>query len=170
MILGTRTSIGSPKYNLVNMSVPHPEEIVLSVALSHPDAQLPTRAHDWDAGLDLVSVEYAQLPLDEVVMINIGIKLGIPRGYEGQIRPRSGMSKKGIIIPNAPGTVDAGYRGEVKVLLCNVKSPKPIEVSPGDRIAQLVIKPLPLIQVQKVPEDYLSNTDRGEGGFGSSGR
>lgn len=133
----------------------------------HPDATLPTRAHNTDAGWDLHALEHDEVQPGETRKIRTGIAVAIPPGQVGDIRPRSGLASRGITVANSPGTVDTGYRGEVLVLLRNT-SAKVFKVAPGDRIAQLVftyINTQPLIVV-----DELEDTERGENGFGSTGQ
>lgn len=132
-------------------------------------ASLPVYKTEHAAGADLTACLETPLTIHpgEIVAIPTGIAIEIPHGYEGQIRPRSGLGKLGIGIPNAPGTIDADYRGEVMVLLVNF-SHSPHIIQPGDRIAQLVIAPV--IKVDFSFCDELSQTARGSGGFGSTGR
>jgi dUTP pyrophosphatase len=135
----------------------------------HPDAQLPVYAHgpEEDAGLDLCAVEGALLLPHAPVAVPTGLALEIPPGYEAQIRPRSGLAlKHALTLPNAPGTIDPSYRGEVKVILLNLGT-EPYRVHPGDRIAQLVIAKYEAIEWS---ESDLGDSTRGAGGFGSSGR
>ncbi len=130
---------------------------------------LPSYATPLSSGMDLrAAVEDKVIikPLERCV-IPTGIAVEIPPGYEGQVRPRSGLAlKKGITVLNAPGTIDADYRGEVKVILVNLGQEEVI-ISRGDRIAQLVIAPVVRAKVEEVED--LSTTERGEGGFGSTG-
>ncbi len=134
----------------------------------HNEAMLPVYQTLHSAGADL----YACLDTDkvlkpaEIAMIPTGFAMEIPEGYEAQIRPRSGLGAKGISVPNAPGTIDADYRGEVKVLLINL-SGKDFTVSHHDRIAQMVIAPITRAVFHF--SDDLSETERGSGGFGSTG-
>lgn len=121
------------------------------------------------AGLDLRALLASPLRLapGERALVPTGLRLAIPRGYEGQVRPRSGLAaRSGITILNAPGTVDSDYRGEVKVVLINLGQ-EPVEIQPGERIAQLVI--CPVVQARLVPVASLPGTERGEAGFGSTG-
>jgi dUTP pyrophosphatase len=140
----------------------------IEVKLLHPDARLPVRARPGDAGADLVAVEEVAIPPGQRRDVGTGIALAIPQGYGGFVQPRSGLAfRHGIMIANSPGLIDAGYRGEVRVSLYNSGSDVFV-VKPGDRVAQLVI--------QRVEDpaffavENLSETARGEGGFGSSGR
>jgi dUTP pyrophosphatase len=133
------------------------------------DAREPSRAHDGDAGYDLYAVEPATIAAGERASVGTGIALAIPEGWAGLVLPRSGLAARhGITLPNAPGLIDSGYRGEVRVLLLNTDPREPFEIAPGDRIAQLVLvrhESPELIEVASLEE-----TVRGAGGFGSSGR
>jgi dUTP pyrophosphatase len=133
------------------------------------EARVPTRAHEGDAGLDLYAVESARLEPGERATVGTGIAVEIPAGHAGLVLPRSGLAvRHGIALVNAPGLIDAGYRGEIRVLLLNTDRTEPFEIEPGDRIAQLLITPL--AEVEPVEARELAETLRGEGGFGSSGR
>jgi dUTP pyrophosphatase len=128
---------------------------------------LPTRATTGAAGADLVAAEDATIFAGAVHAVATGIALAIPAGYEGQVRPRSGLAlKHGVTVLNAPGTIDADYRGEVKVILIN-HGPEAFRVSRGDRIAQLVVARVSAAHFERV--DVLPETARGDGGFGSTG-
>jgi len=134
----------------------------------HPDAVLPRRAYDGDAGLDLHAVEALTLAPGARAMVGTGIAVAIPHGHAGLVLPRSGLAaKRGIALVNAPGLVDAGYRGELRVLLLNTDRETPCEIAVGDRIAQLVVIRVELPQTVEV--DELPDSERGSGGFGSSG-
>ena len=140
----------------------------LLVKLLHPCAQLPRRAHPGDGGADLFSVEEVTLPPGERASVGTGLALAIPAGHAGFVQPRSGLAAKhGIMLVNSPGLIDAGYRGEVRVLLYN-SGAEPFIVNVGERIAQLVIQRIE--EPAFVAADELPETARGEGGFGSSGR
>lgn len=141
----------------------------LPVAKLKEEAVLPTRAHDGDAGLDLYSCEPAHLGPGERWSVGTGIAIQIPEGHAGLVLPRSGLAREhGIALVNAPGLVDAGYRGEVRVLLLNTDPAEIFRVAAGDRIAQLVVAPIGLAEPVLVEE--LAESTRGDGGFGSSGR
>jgi dUTP pyrophosphatase len=143
---------------------------LLPVRLLHPGARVPRRAHPGDAGLDLVAVEGARLaPHGGRAAVPTGIAVAIPEGHAGFVLPRSGLARRhGVTLANAPGLIDAGYRGEIVVLMVNLGS-EVHEVGPGDRIAQLVVAPVSLCAC--MPVDELPASDgRGAGGFGSSGR
>lgn len=133
------------------------------------NAVVPTRAHPGDAGLDLYSTETAHLGPGERWSVGTGIALEIPDGHAGLVLPRSGLAREhGIALVNAPGLIDAGYRGEVRVLLLNTDPAETVRIEAGARIAQLVITPVAIADAVEVAE--LSDTARGDGGFGSSGR
>ena len=132
-------------------------------------ARAPARAHDGDAGYDLHAAEAARLDPGERASVGTGIAVAIPPGQAGLVLPRSGLAARhGIAVVNAPGLVDAGYRGELRVLLLNTDRKEPFEVAPGDRIAQLVVVRVENPPVEETAE--LDDTGRGAGGFGSTGR
>lgn len=140
----------------------------LRVRRLDPAAKLPVRAHQDDAGYDLHALEAATLAPGERAAIRTGIAIELPPGHAGLVVPRSGLAARhGIAIVNAPGLIDAGYRGELRVLLLNTEREAAFEVSVGDRIAQLVIVAVATPQI--VEADALAATVRGEGGFGSTG-
>ncbi len=131
-------------------------------------AQLPRRAYPGDAGLDLYALEEAVLEPGERASVRTGIAVEIPEGQAGLVLPRSGLAARhGIALVNAPGLIDAGYRGEIRVLLLNTDRSAAFELSPGDRIAQLVLVRVESPEVEEVEE--LAVSERGAGGFGSSG-
>jgi dUTP pyrophosphatase len=141
----------------------------LRVRRLREEATIPTRAHEGDAGLDLYAAESATIAPGERATVATGIALEIPAGFAGLVLPRSGLAARhGIALVNAPGLIDSGYRGEVKVLLLNTDRADTFEVSPGDRIAQLLLSPVTEARPVEVSELELSA--RGAGGFGSSGR
>jgi len=132
-----------------------------------PDATLPQRAYADDAGLDLAACERVVLGPGERATVGTGLAVAIPRGYAGYVQPRSGLaSKHGIAMVNSPGLVDSGYRGELRVVLLNTDRRNAFEVEPGMRIAQLVLLPVPHVDLRVV--DELPDSERGERGFGSS--
>ena len=140
----------------------------LRVRRVDPRAVLPTRAYSGDAGLDLYALHEAELGPRERASVRTGIALEIPEGQAGLVLPRSGLARRhGISVVNAPGLIDAGYRGEVEVLLLNTDRSEPFSIGAGDRIAQLVIVSVHTPEVLEVQELALS--ERGSGGFGSSG-
>jgi dUTP pyrophosphatase len=133
----------------------------------HPDAVIPKYETAWASGMDLRSTMQVDLWNYDAVLVPTGLKVAIPEGFEGQIRPRSGLAlKHRVTVLNAPGTIDADYRGEVKVLLINLGR-NPFRINIGDRIAQLVIAPVECCAC--VECEGLDATGRGEGGFGSTG-
>ena len=131
-------------------------------------ARLPTRAHDGDAGLDLYAVDDGDLEPGARAQVRTGIAVEIPAGYAGLVLPRSGLAARhGIALVNAPGLIDSGYRGELQVLLLNTDAERAFHVSAGDRIAQLLVVAVSAAETVEVSE--LSASERGAGGFGSSG-
>jgi len=143
--------------------------VQLRLARLESDAVLPTRAHEGDAGLDLYSREAAHIGPGERWSVGTGIAVEIPPGHAGFVLPRSGLAKKhGIALVNAPGLIDSGYRGELRVLLLNTDPADTFRIEPGDRIAQLVVAPVATPELVEVAE--LAKSARGDGGFGSSGR
>jgi dUTP pyrophosphatase len=131
-------------------------------------ARLPTRAHAGDAGLDLYSVLPVTLRPGERASVGTGIAVEIPAGQAGLVVPRSGLAARhGVAVVNAPGLIDAGYRGELRVLLLNTDRVEPVSLAAGDRIAQLVLVDVATSAVEEVAE--LAASERGAGGFGSSG-
>lgn len=141
----------------------------LPVTKLKDEAILPSRAHAGDAGLDLYACESAHIGPGERWGVGTGIAVEIPEGHAGLVLPRSGIAREhGITLVNGPGLIDAGYRGELRVLLLNTDPAETFRVEPGDRIAQLVITPIALAEPVETAE--LADSARGEGGFGSSGR
>ena len=141
----------------------------LPVRRLDPGLPLPAYAHPGDAGADLYAAEDVVLPPGGRATVGTGIAVAVPDGYAAFVHPRSGLaSRHGITLVNAPGTVDAGYRGEVRVVLLNTDPDEPFTVRRGDRIAQLVVQPVTTVRFLDVAE--LPASPRGEGGFGSTGR
>ena len=141
----------------------------LPVAKLSPDARLPTRAHEGDAGLDLYASETAHIGPGERFSVGTGVAVEIPAGHAGLVLPRSGLARDhGIALVNAPGLIDSGYRGELRVLLLNTDPADTFRVAVGDRIGQLVLTPIALPTPVEAPG--LAESGRGDGGFGSSGR
>jgi dUTP pyrophosphatase len=140
----------------------------LAVRRLRDDAVLPERAYPGDAGLDLVACERHVLGPGERAVVGTGLAVAIPDGHAGLVLPRSGLaSRHGIGIANAPGLVDSGYRGELRVVLLNTDRTETFTVEPGMRIAQLVV--VPVVSAEPVHVDELPETQRGVAGFGSSG-
>lgn len=141
--------------------------MTLSFKRVHPDAVLPAYAHPSDAGMDIRSVEALTIPVGKRALVHTGLIVNLPLGYEAQVRPRSGLAlKAGVTVLNTPGTIDAGYRGEIGVILINFGE-SDFEVKVGDRIAQIVIAPVTQPEIVEATE--VDETDRGVGGFGSTG-
>jgi dUTP pyrophosphatase len=141
----------------------------LRVAKLKPEAKVPTRAHPDDAGLDLHACEPAHIGPGERWSVATGLGVEIPEGHAGLVLPRSGLAREhGIALVNAPGLIDSGYRGELRVLLLNTDPAETFRIEPGDRIAQLVVAPIALPEPVEV--EALSESVRGRAGFGSSGR
>lgn len=140
----------------------------LRIARLRPDAILPTRAYAGDAGLDLYSCEPVTLEPGARASIATGVAVEIPAGQAGLVLPRSGLAARhGVALVNAPGLIDAGYRGELRVLLLNTDRSRPVELTAGERIAQLVLISVHAPTVEEVSE--LEPSERGARGFGSSG-
>ena len=134
----------------------------------HPDAILPAYAHEGDAGMDVRSVEDVVIPRGGRALVHTGLVMALPMGWEAQVRPRSGLAlKHGVTVLNTPGTIDAGYRGEVGVILANFGD-SDFSVAKGDKVAQIVIAPVTRAEI--VETEAVDETERGAGGFGSTGR
>jgi len=143
-------------------------EVEVPVRRLAPGAVAPVYAHPGDAGADLVAAEDVTLEPGGRALVPTGIAIAVPDGYAGFVHPRSGLaSRHGVTVVNAPGTIDAGYRGEVKVALVNLDPAAAYTVRRGDRIAQLVVQPV--VRAAFVPVEELPGTTRGAGGFGSTG-
>ena len=141
--------------------------IRLPVRKLHPEAVVPGRAYAGDAGLDLSACEPAELAPGERAVVGTGVAVAIPAGHAGFVQPRSGLADRhGITIVNSPGLIDAGYRGEIKVILLNT-GVEPFAVTPGMRIAQLVVVPVAAVELEET--DDLPDSERGDRGHGSSG-
>lgn len=133
-----------------------------------PDLPVPSYAHPGDAGADLFSRESITIAPGGRALVPTGIAIALPAGYVALVHPRSGLAaKQGVTVLNAPGTVDAGYRGEIKVILHNTDPAQEVTINRGDRIAQLVVQQY--VQARFVVAEQLPGSDRGQGGFGSSG-
>jgi dUTP pyrophosphatase len=141
--------------------------IELQIKRLRPDAVVPERAYAGDAGLDLSACERVELAPGRRALVPTGLAVAIPEGHAGFVQPRSGLAARhGITIVNTPGLVDSGYRGELKVILLNTDPAEPFVVEPGMRIAQLVVLPVPALELVEV--DELGGSERGARGFGSS--
>ena len=151
------------------MSARPPHAVDVLLQRLDPGVPVPAYAHPGDAGVDLVTTVDAEVPAGERVLLPTGIAIALPEGYAAFVHPRSGLAVKyGVSLVNAPGTVDAGYRGEIKVSLVNLDPREPVVLRRGDRIAQLVVQKVEHAVFHEV--ERLPGSDRGEGGFGSSGR
>ena len=141
--------------------------IELAIRRLREDAVLPERAYAGDAGLDLTACDRHELAPGERAVVGTGLAVAIPDGYAGFVQPRSGLAARhGLSVVNAPGLIDSGYRGEIRVVLLNTERSEVFVVEPGMRIAQLVVLPVPELEVAEVEE--LPESERGVRGFGSS--
>jgi dUTP pyrophosphatase len=142
--------------------------VVNSVEILIKAAQVPAYSHPGDAGADLTAAESLVLEPGQRATVGTGVAIALPDGYAAFVVPRSGLaSKHGITVVNSPGTVDAGYRGEIRVTLLNTDSDAAYPIAVGDRIAQLII--LPVTRAEFIPVETLPESIRGESGFGSTG-
>lgn len=146
--------------------------MILKIKKLHPDAIIPSFQYDTDAGMDLCSIEDGCIERNKIFKIKLvhtGLSIALPQGYEAQIRPRSGLAlKHGVTVLNSPGTIDEQYRGEIGVILIN-HGIRAFHFKKGDRIAQMVIKKTETRNIEVVEVEDLDDTDRGSGGFGSTG-
>ena len=149
-------------------TTPPPADVDIAIVRLDPGLPLPSYAHPGDAGADLCTTVDVSLAPGERALVPTGIGIALPEGYVALVHPRSGLAARhGLSIVNTPGTVDAGYRGEVKVLLVNLDARVPVELRRGDRIAQLVIQRVERARFVEVGQ--LPDSVRGEGGYGSTG-
>ncbi len=148
------------------------DRISLNIPFARLDerAVLPTQGSAQAAGWDLYAIEETVVPKGSTVLISTGWATAIPEGWEGQIRCRSSLGKKGMIMPNGLGTIDSDYRGELKVLATWIGEGDAFTVEAGQRIAQLLFAPVPLVTLRETTVEGLDQTERGSGGFGSSGK
>ena len=138
----------------------------MDVLIIAPD--VPAYAHPGDAGADLIAAEDVRLEPGQRALVGTGVRIALPEGHAAFVVPRSGLAAKhGITVVNAPGTIDAGYRGEIKVILLNTDREQAHDIAVGDRIAQIIVMPVP--RARFVPVEELPDSVRGEGGFGSTG-
>ena len=145
-----------------------PSEPDVLIKRLDPGMPLPSYSHPGDAGADLAAAEDVELGPGERVLVRTGLAIALPAGYAAFVHPRAGLAAKyGVTLVNAPGTVDAGYRGEIKVTLLNTDSERPVRFNRGDRIAQLVIQRVERAVFHEV--EVLPGSSRGDGGFGSTG-
>ncbi|WP_100501670.1 dUTP diphosphatase [Geodermatophilus chilensis] len=144
------------------------QEVEVPVRLASPEDVLPAYALPGDAGADLAIAEDLELAPLQRALVGTGVAVAIPEGYAGFVHPRSGLAHRvGLSLVNAPGTIDAGYRGEVKVNLVNLDPTMPLTLRRGDRVAQLVVQPV--VRARFVPVEQLPESARGAGGHGSTG-
>jgi dUTP pyrophosphatase len=143
---------------------------IVKVAKTDPDARMPTKGSSHAAGWDLYCLEDTVVSFRSSMKLRTGLRVAIPVGFEGQVRARSSLGSKGLILPHSIGTIDADYRGELFVLMTWIGEGDSYKVKSGERIAQLVIAPIPNVQFAEVEVQELGETERGEGGFGSTGR
>ena len=146
------------------------EPPIVKIAKTEPNARIPTKGSAHAAGWDLYCLEETVVSFRSSVKVRTGLRVAIPEGYEGQVRARSSLGSKGLILPHSIGTIDADYRGELFVLMTWIGDGDSYKVKSGERIAQLVISPIPNVQFSEVEIDKLGDTERCEGGFGSTGR
>ncbi len=146
------------------------EPPIVKIAKTEPNARIPTKGSAHAAGWDLYCLEETVVSFRSSVKVRTGLRVAIPEGYEGQVRARSSLGSKGLILPHSIGTIDADYRGELFVLMTWIGNGDSYKVKSGERIAQLVISPIPNVQFSEVEVGKLGDTERGEGGFGSTGR
>ena len=146
------------------------ESLEVMLARTEDDARLPTRGSEYAAGWDLYALEESVVPFRKSVKLRTGLRVAIPVGYEGQVRARSSLGSKGLILPHSIGTIDADYRGELFVLMTWIGEGESYTVKAGERIAQLLISPIPEVSFKEVSIAQLGDTKRGDGGFGSTGR
>ena len=143
---------------------------VVKVAKTDPQARMPTKGSAHAAGWDLYCLEDTEVKFRSSVKLRTGLRVAIPEGYEGQVRARSSLGSKGLILPHSIGTIDADYRGELFVLMTWIGEGESYRVNAGERIAQLLISPIPEVSFKEVSIEQLGDTKRGDGGFGSTGR
>ncbi len=143
---------------------------IVKVAKTELGAKMPTKGSEYAAGWDLYSLEDSKVGFRQTVKLRTGLRVAIPVGFEGQVRSRSSLGSKGLILPHSIGTIDSDYRGELFVLMTWIGEGGSYTVKAGERIAQLVIAPIPDVKLSEVDEGDLGETERGEGGFGSTGR
>jgi dUTP pyrophosphatase len=146
------------------------ERLNIQISKLHVDAILPTQGSEQAAGWDLYALETTVVKKNATVMIPTGLAVAIPSGWEGQIRCRSSLGKRGMILPNGIGTIDSDYRGELKVLASYIGEGEEMMIEKGERVAQLLFAPVPTVRFEEVDRDLLGQTNRGSGGFGSTGQ
>jgi len=163
----TKTSVKNPLSSSKGM-----ERVQLTVQFARLDeeARLPTQGSSQAAGWDLYALEETKVMPKKSSMIRTGLAVAIPEGWEGQLRCRSSLGKKGMIMPNGVGTIDSDYRGELMILAAWIGEGKEFIVAKGERVAQLLFAPVPKVNIVETSVENLGKTDRGKGGFGSTGQ
>jgi dUTP pyrophosphatase len=156
--------------HLVKVKTFMDDEIQVLFTKLHPDAKPPSRGSELAAGWDLRTIETCTIKKGETTKVPTGLAVAIPAGFEGQIRARSSLGARGIILPNGVGTIDADYRGEIQILMTWIGEGNSTTIESGERVAQMVIAPIPKVNFIEVEFEELGNTQRGVGGFGSTGR
>ena len=146
------------------------EKLQVEFAKLSQQAKLPTQGSPQAAGWDLYALEETIIKRRKSSMIKTGLAVAIPEGWEGQIRCRSSLGKKGMIMPNGIGTIDSDYRGELMVLATWIGEGESFTVSAGERVAQMLFAPVPSVEIIETEYENLGQTERGKGGFGSSGQ
>tara|TARA_B100001094_G_scaffold229747_1_gene224363 strand:- start:96 stop:548 length:453 start_codon:yes stop_codon:yes gene_type:complete len=145
-------------------------ELTVEFARLEQEARLPTQGSSQAAGWDLYALEETKVVRQSSSMIRTGLAVAIPEGWEGQIRCRSSLGKKGMIMPNGVGTIDSDYRGELMVLATWIGEGDSFTVAKGERVAQLLFAPVPKVTITETSVEELGKTERGDGGFGSTGQ
>ena len=148
----------------------HGLRVDLRMARLDERAVLPVRATPASAGMDLHALERTEVTRGQATLVRTGLAMALPEGWEAQIRCRSSLGRKGLITPNGLGTIDADYRGELMVLMIYIGEGPSFVLEAGERIAQLLVAPVPEVNLVVCTVEDLGDTERGEGGFGSSGR
>jgi len=146
------------------------DELHIQISKLHEDAILPTQGSVEAAGWDLYALEQTEVRKNATVLIPTGLAIAIPVGWEGQLRCRSSLGKRGMMLPNGVGTIDSDYRGELKVLASFIGDGDSITIEKGERVAQLIFARVPMVTWFEVENEHLGGTTRGTGGFGSTGQ
>jgi len=146
------------------------DELHIQISKLHEDAILPTQGSAEAAGWDLYAIEQTVVRKNATVLIPTGLAIAIPVGWEGQLRCRSSLGKRGMMLPNGVGTIDSDYRGELKVLASFIGDGESMTIEKGERVAQLIFAKVPKVTLVEVEKEHLGDTTRGTGGFGSTGQ
>lgn len=161
-----RRNLGIDEYLPNSSKLPASAKLTVKFKKEHPKAQIPAKQTSLAAGADLYSIETVLLEPLVPTLVRTGLSMEMSKDLEAQVRSRSGLSLKGVVVFNSPGTIDADYRGEVKVILINFNT-EPFKIDAGTRIAQMVIGKVPVVEFLET--NSLTSTERGKGGFGSTG-